>query len=71
VDDEPERRRSDRSRTAGAVRWLPAVPVLGLAVPALYNRHDPVILGVPFFYAYQLLMIALTAACLLLARPPR
>jgi len=42
------------------------VPVLGLAVPPLYNRHDPTLVGVPFFYAWQLLMIAVAAVCLLL-----
>ena len=58
-------RRPGRSRAARLARWSPVVPVLGLALPQLYNRHDPAILGVPFFYGYQLLMIALTAAGLL------
>ena len=35
----------------GAMLWVPS-----------YNAIDPVILGLPFFYAYQLLWVLLAAA---------
>lgn len=49
-----------------AVTWLLAVPFLGIAWPPLYNREHPQILGIPFFYAYQLLVIAVAAACMVI-----
>lgn len=50
--------RGERSR-----RWPLVVPLLLLAWPPLYNRTDPVVLGVPFFYAYQVTVIMVAAAC--------
>ncbi|MPQ97557.1 DUF3311 domain-containing protein [Modestobacter sp. I12A-02628] len=48
-------RRSDRSPW----NWLLAVPiVLPLLVP-LYNREDPTLFGWPFFYWFQLSLVAL------------
>jgi hypothetical protein len=45
--------------------WLLAVPLLGLAWPPLYNRLEPSVFGVPFFYAYQLAMIVVALACMI------
>jgi hypothetical protein len=52
---------SDRSR------WnlLLLVPLLTVLYPPLYNRIDPTLLGIPFFYWYQLAMIGVSVACTL------
>lgn len=63
-DRRPALRRSGarwRSR-----RWLLAVPVILLAWPPLYNRAEPALGGVPFFYAYQMAVIPIAAICLLI-----
>ena len=41
--------------------WLLLIPFIATMWPPFYNRHDPVILGFPFFYWYQVGWIALTA----------
>jgi hypothetical protein len=41
---------------------LLAIPFLGLLYPPLYSRHDPVLVGFPFFYWYQLAWVPITAA---------
>jgi hypothetical protein len=54
---------------AGAVegrpsRWwyaLLVVPVLGLMYPPLYARHDPELVGFPFFYWYQFAWVLVSA----------
>ncbi len=53
------RRRSDRNP------WylLLAVPVLLLIYPPLYNRTDPVLIGLPFFYWFQLAIIPIGVLC--------
>lgn len=48
-------------------RWLLAVPLAALAWPPLYNRAEPAIFGVPFFYAYQLFVVPLAVVCMLVA----
>jgi hypothetical protein len=45
-------------------RWfslLLLIPIIMLLWPALYNRYDPSLFGMPFFYWYQMLWIILTA----------
>ncbi|MEV0136547.1 DUF3311 domain-containing protein [Dactylosporangium sp. NPDC050688] len=39
--------------------WLLVVPTVAPLVVPLYNRLDPQLLGVPFFYWYQLACAAL------------
>ena len=39
-------------------------PFLALLYPPLYNRIDPTLLGMPFFYWYQLSWVVITAALL-------
>lgn len=53
-----------RERLPVWVWCLLAVPYLGLLYPPLYNKHDPVLFGFPFFYWYQLAWVPL-AACLI------
>ncbi|MBS0382455.1 MAG: DUF3311 domain-containing protein [Proteobacteria bacterium] len=45
-------------------RWLPLIlliPFVALLWPPFYNRIDPTIAGLPFFYAWQFAWIAITA----------
>jgi hypothetical protein len=42
--------------------WLLAVPLLGLLIPPLYNRVDPTLIGIPFFYWYQLLWVPVSVS---------
>ena len=44
------------------IRWLLALPYLGLLFPALYARNAPVLFGLPFFYWYQFLWVILASA---------
>lgn len=37
------------------------IPLLAILCVPFYNRVDPIIFGLPFFYAYQLLLIPITA----------
>lgn len=41
--------------------WLLLLPLLGLAVPAVYARPDPSLFGFPFFYWYQFAWVILGA----------
>ena len=43
------------------MRWLLLLPFIGLLWVPFYNLHDPVLLGFPFFYWYQLLWVPLTS----------
>jgi len=47
------------------VHLLLGVPYLAVLWPPFYNRIDPAIAGIPFFYWYQMLWIALGAAVLI------
>ncbi len=38
------------------------IPLFAIICVPFYNRLDPVLFGIPFFYAYQLLLIPVTAA---------
>jgi hypothetical protein len=42
--------------------WLLWVPLLGLLIPPIYNFEDPTLIGVPFFYWYQLAWVPLSVA---------
>ena len=68
-----------RSRTTwrrALAGMLLVLPVLALLAVPVYNRTDPALAGVPFFYWYQLAWVPLTALLLavasrLLRTPPR
>jgi Protein of unknown function (DUF3311) len=50
---------------AGAARhwyWLLLLPFLALLYPPLYAHLSPRIFGIPFFYWYQAVWLAVTAA---------
>jgi hypothetical protein len=58
MDDKPRRR-------FHPVYLFLAAPYLAWIWPPFYNRVDPVLLGIPFFYWWQVFGIFLTAACIL------
>jgi hypothetical protein len=41
--------------------WLLLVPMVGVLIPPVYNIEDPALIGIPFFYWYQLLWVPLSA----------
>jgi hypothetical protein len=41
------------------------VPLLGTLFPFIYNTRDPELIGIPFFYWYQMLWIPLSVICTL------
>ena len=57
------RRRTD----ASPWYWLLLVPIVLLAYPPLYNRMDPQLGGLPFFYWYQLAVVPVGVACTTIA----
>jgi Protein of unknown function (DUF3311) len=40
--------------------WLLLIPLIGTLIPPLYNQEDPTLIGIPFFYWYQLLWVPLS-----------
>ena len=52
-------RRSDKSPW----NWLLLLPLLVTLYPPLYNRRTPELFGLPFFYWYQLAVVAVGVAC--------
>lgn len=46
------------------VYLLLLLPLVATLVPELYNRTSPDIGGMPFFYWWQLLWIAVVAVCM-------
>jgi hypothetical protein len=53
----------DPDRTAWA--WLLLVPLVVTLWPPLYNRRDPQLFSIPFFYWYQLATVVVGVACTL------
>ena len=35
------------------LNWLLVLPLLATLIPPLFNRVDPTLFGIPFFYWYQ------------------
>ena len=67
VQDSPSSRDPEDARAAAARRvntsgwnWLLVIPFIGVLIPAFYNKEDPSIGGMPFFYWYQMLWIAIS-----------
>lgn len=40
------------------LNWLLVLPLLATLLPPLYNRLQPTLFGIPFFYWYQLAAIS-------------
>ncbi len=53
--------RPGKKRRSWALLLL-LLPFIVLLIPPIYNRTDPELVGIPFFYWFQLLVIVLTAA---------
>jgi Protein of unknown function (DUF3311) len=43
------------------LRWLLLIPFIVLLWPPFYNFRSPELIGIPFFYWFQLLWIIITA----------
>jgi Protein of unknown function (DUF3311) len=54
---------SGRPRSRAAYLLL-IVPFIGTLLPWLYNRAEPSLFGLPFFYWYQLAWVVITALLL-------
>lgn len=69
----PERRSSDpeaserSSVDRSPASWLLLVPILLVIWPPLYNRTDPELFGIPFFYWFQLAVIPVGVTCTVIA----
>jgi hypothetical protein len=60
-------RRAPASREGSQPRGvylLLLVPLVGVLIPPVYNRHDPTLIGIPFFYWYLLAWVPVTVVCL-------
>jgi hypothetical protein len=66
VPEPPRSSRSGRSDRS-AWYWLLLIPLLTVLYPPLYNRMNPELFGIPFFYWYQLAMVAVGVGCTLVA----
>lgn len=47
------------------LNWL-LLPLLATLIPPLYNRYEPRLFGIPFFYWYQLAAISIGVICTLI-----
>jgi membrane protein required for beta-lactamase induction len=56
-------RESHRTRTSW-LRLLLILPVAGVLWVPLFNRIEPAVFGIPFFYWWQLLWIVLCTVCI-------
>jgi len=60
----PDARASGRvSKDRSPVNWLLLVPMLLVIWPPLFNKVDPKLFGIPFFYWFQLAVIPIGVAC--------
>ena len=50
-------------RRANPVTLILVVPLLGVLLPWIYNTGSPELIGIPFFYWYQMLWIPLSVIC--------
>jgi hypothetical protein len=42
--------------------WLLLVPLIGVLIPPIYNQAEPELIGIPFFYWYQLAWVPISVA---------
>ena len=43
--------------------WLLMLPLLGTLIPVIYDTAEPRLIGIPFFYWYQMGWIPISVAC--------
>ena len=46
--------------------WLLLLPLIGTLIPPIYNHDGPRIIGIPFFYWYQMVWIPISVLCTVL-----
>lgn len=64
LSDKPSGNKGRARRSLGKIRYVYLcllIPFAGLLWTPLYNRIDPELFGIPFFYWYQMLWTFLTA----------
>lgn len=59
------RRPASGIRDRSPWHWLLLVPLVVVLLPGLYDKTRPALFGVPFFYWYQLAVIAIGVTCTL------
>ena len=57
----PARGRPTGERGHG-LYWLFLIPFAGLFIPWIFNSNSPELIGIPFFYWYQLAWVPITVA---------
>lgn len=62
----PDRGQGDRRSDRSPWNWLLMLPLLAVLYPPLYDRTDPRLFGLPFFYWYQLAVIPASVICTVL-----
>jgi hypothetical protein len=60
---DPERDAARGRRGNRSWYWLLVLPLLGTLIPPIYDSADPKLIGIPFFYWYQMLWILISVAC--------
>ncbi len=63
---EHETARKTRHEVNRGWYWLLLVPLVGTLIPPIYNSDDPTLIGIPFFYWYQMVWIAGSVLCTLI-----
>jgi hypothetical protein len=48
-------------RKYSPILWLLIIPFIVLLIPPIYNRVNPELFGIPFFYWFQLSWVIITA----------
>ena len=48
------------------LNWLLLLPLLATLIPPIYNRFEPELFDIPFFYWYQLAAISIGVICTLI-----
>ena len=43
--------------------WLLLIPLIGTLIPPIYNSEDPTLIGIPFYYWYQMAWIPISVIC--------
>ena len=52
---------------SNAAPLILVVPLIGVLLPWIYNTRSPEIIGIPFFYWYQMLWVPLSVVCTVIA----
>ena len=59
---EPSAVQEAARRRVNTPAWnlLLLIPLVGVLIPSVYNKADPMLGGIPFFYWYQMAWIAIS-----------